>query len=202
VPGPWIDLTRPMHPAMAIYAAGGYTDPPFRAARWCAIAEQGFEVWRLEMGTQTGTHIDAPAHFAAGGATLDGLAPDDLVGRYFHVDAAALASGAPGRTLAGYAGEAILFVDATAEVAVPEAALAALLALPCRVWVMAGALRVASREPLHLHRALAAAGNYLVEDLDPAAVPRVPARGEVIALPLRLEGVSGAPARVVVRAID
>ena len=55
---------------------------------------------------------------------------------------------------------------------------------PCRDWIMAGAATVEGRDPLHLHRALAAAGRFLVEDLDPAAVPRVPRRGEAVALPL------------------
>lgn len=90
---------------------------------------------------------------------------------------------------------------------VPDAPLsasgfAALLALPCRVWIMAGAATVEGQDPLHLHRALAAAGRFLVEDLDPAAVPLVPRRGEAIALPLRLAGLSGSPARVLVRADD
>jgi len=195
VPGPWIDLTRPMTADLPIYTAPGYSDPPFDAAPWCGIAEQGFEVWRLTLGTQTGTHIDAPSHFARGGATLDALAPGELIGRYFHVDAAE----GDGR-VAGYAGEPILFVDASVPLAEPL--VAALLGLPCRVWIVAGGLAVPGRDPLHAHRALAGAGRFLVEDLDPAAVPQVPARGEAIALPLRLAGVSGSPARVLVRAAD
>jgi kynurenine formamidase len=190
MPGPWLDLTRPMDASLPIYAEPGYRDPPFAATRWCAIAERGFEVWRLEMGTQTGTHIDAPAHFAPGGATLDALAPDDLVGRYFHA----------AQPAESYAGELLLYLDARSGDALSERTLAAFLALPCRVWIMAGAATVEGRDPLHLHRALAAAGRFLVEDLDPAAVPRVPRRGEAVALPLRLAGLSGAPARVLVRA--
>jgi arylformamidase len=199
MPGPWIDLTRVMDAGLEIYAAGGYRDPPLEVAPWCGIDQAGFEVWRLAMGSQTGTHIDAPSHFAPGGATLDAIAADALIGRYLHVDAAALADDGPPP---GHAGEPILFVDALGGVTLPEPTVAALLALPCRVWILAGSLAVAGREPLHLHRALAEAGRFLVEDLDPAAVARVPRRGEAVALPLRLRGTSGAPARVVVRAID
>jgi kynurenine formamidase len=201
VPGRWIDLTRPMTADLPIYTAPGYSDPPFDAAPWCGIAEQGFEVWRLALGTQTGTHIDAPSHFAAGGATLDALAPEALIGRYFHVDAAALAAGGEA-CLAGHAGETILFLDASADPELPPAAAAALLALPCPVWLLAGAPRLTGRDPLALHRLLAAAGRFLVEDLDPDAIPRVPRRGEAVALPLRLAGVSGSPARVLVRALE
>jgi arylformamidase len=200
MPGPWIDLTRVMDAGLEIYAAGGYRDPPLEVAPWCGIDEAGFEVWRLAMGSQTGTHIDAPSHFAAGGATLDAIAPDDLIGRYLHVDAAALIDGEGDRLR--HAGEPMLFVDATAGVVLPEPAVAALLAVPCRVWILAGSLAVAGRDALHLHRALADAGRFLVEDLDPVAVARVPRRGEAVALPLRLRGTSGAPARVAVRAID
>jgi kynurenine formamidase len=198
MPGRWIDLTRPIDAALPIYAEPGYRDPPFEATPWCSIETRGFAVWRLALGTQTGTHIDAPRHFAPGGATLDALDPNDLVGRYRHADAATLGDGRGLR----HAGEPLLFLDASGTREIAEAALHALLALPCRVWLLAGAPRIAGRDPLHLHRALAAAGRFLVEDLDPTAVPRVPVRGEAIALPLRLTGTGGAPARVLVRSLD
>ena len=69
---PWIDLTRPMNAGMEIYSTGAYADPPFRAEPWCDLSEAGFAVWHLQMGTQTGTHIDAPSHFVQGAATLSG----------------------------------------------------------------------------------------------------------------------------------
>ena len=37
-------------------------------------------VSRLDMGAHTGTHVDAPAHFVRGGAGVDSLALDLLVG--------------------------------------------------------------------------------------------------------------------------
>ena len=194
MPGPWIDLTRPMDPDLPIYAEGAYRDPPYRATPWCRIEDQGYAVWRLELGTQTGTHIDAPAHFVAGGATLDALRPDDLTGRYLYVDAAV-------GDVPRHRGEPLLLLDASWVPGITAATFEALLALPCRVWIIAGSATVEGREPLHLHRALARAGRFLVEDLDPAAVPRVPARGEAVALPLRLAGLGGSPARVLVRSL-
>ncbi len=59
-----IDLTRKLDESLSIYSGGGYSDPPLLVESWCAIEEQGFKVSRLSMGTQTGTHIDAPAHFS------------------------------------------------------------------------------------------------------------------------------------------
>ncbi|MBA2303893.1 MAG: cyclase family protein, partial [Acidobacteria bacterium] len=38
-------------------------------------------VSRLVMGTHTGTHVDAPRHFIDGGAGVDGLALNLLIGR-------------------------------------------------------------------------------------------------------------------------
>lgn len=189
----WIDLTRPMTSDLPIYAEAGYSDPPFRAAPWCGIDGQGYEVWRLEMGTQTGTHIDAPCHMVRGGATLDNLPPDALIGRYVTLR--------PGTWTDPPApqGARILFLNAPDGGGLARAQFDAALALGCPVWVMAGSVHVAGEEPLFLHRALARAGVFLVEDLDEEPTRRLPERGEIIALPLRLVGVSGAPCRVLAR---
>jgi arylformamidase len=196
MPGRWIDLTRPVDATLPIYGEPGYSDPAFRATPWCTIGTRGFAVWRLELGTQTGTHIDAPCHFAPGGASLEALDANDLVGRYLHVDAALLGDGSG----LAHEGEPLVFLDCTTESVLSEAGFEALLALPCRVWLMAGSASVAGRPPLHFHRAVADADRFLVEDLDPSV--RAPRRGEAIALPLRLTGLSGAPTRVLVRALD
>ncbi|WP_111429329.1 cyclase family protein [Rhodobacteraceae bacterium DSL-40] len=195
----WIDLTRPMNSALPIYSEGPYADPPFATARWSEVAREGFEVWQLSLGTQTGTHIDAPSHFVSGGACLESLSPADCIGQYFHLSAAALARGHPPDR---YQGERLLFLDAHPEVVASEVTLQSLLALPARVWIMAGALRIHSSDPFRLNRALAQAGRFLIEDLNPSELARVPPRGEAVALPLRLTGVSGSPVRLLVRGLD
>ena len=75
----------------------------------------------------------------------------------------------------------------------------ALLELGCRVWVLMGQVTVADREPLRFHRLLAESGVYLVEDLDEERIDELAPGGELMALPLRLEGVSGSPCRVLLR---
>lgn len=196
----WRDLTRRLTAGMPVYENGGYTDPPVRVSPWCGIDEQGFAVFRLDMGTQTGTHIDAPSHFAPGGVPLDALDAADLIGRFHALRAADLASSeAIRQALADYDGEGFLFVDARGGVRIDEAAFAGLLALPCRVWVVAGVLAVDHADGFRLNRGLAAAGRFLVEDLDEAAVGEVPAKGEIVVAPLRLAGVSGSPVRVLMR---
>jgi kynurenine formamidase len=185
----WIDLTRPMDETLTVYAEPGYSDPPFSVESWCDTAGQGYAVQRLALGTQCGTHIDAPAHMAEGGATLEALPVSALVGRYVTLRRGEV----PQRGAA-----TILFVDGTVG-PITRAGFDAALALGFPVWVMAGGLQVAGEGPLFLHRALARAGVYLVEDLDEVAVAQLPDRGEIIALPLRLVGTGGSPCRVLAR---
>ncbi|MFB2531219.1 cyclase family protein [Paracoccus sp. p4-l81] len=187
----WIDLTRPLTPGLPPFRHGDYADPPLRITPWCGIADQGFAVDHLSLGGQTGTHIDAPAHFAPGGTTLEALPAATLIGRYAYVSAAMLAAGQ-----APLGAGRILYLDALDGPDLPEAGLAALLARGDPVWVMAGAARVAGRDGWHLHRVLAQAGRFLVEDLDPAAARAITGPGQIAALPLRLIGTTGAPARV------
>ena len=192
-----IDLTRPLNADTKIYRDGDYADPPLVISHWCEIAETGFRVARLELGTQTGTHIDAPAHFLDGGATLDALDPAALIGRYYCIDAETLVDLDRLSThLGGISDETILLIRADETGTTIRAAnLDALLELGRNVWILAGSIEIASRPPLEFHRRLAQAGIYLVEDIDSEAAARLPKRGRIIALPLRIEGVSGSPCR-------
>lgn len=197
-----IDLTKPLDPSLSIYHDGGYSDPPFICTTWCSIAERGFWVSRLELGTQTGTHIDAPAHFLAEGPTLESLPVDRLVGRYFLVDL-------PERCdrkdmidrLEAYSGEPILFLRARAgkTALITKVGMECLLGLPPKVWTLSGTAVMENAPHLEFYRRLARAGIFLIEDVDETAAFTAPARGELIALPLRLVGAGGAPCRVVVR---
>lgn len=192
-----LDLTRVLDEHLPIYTSGSYTDPPLQVDAWCTVPQQGYAVSRLALGTQTGTHIDAPAHFIADGATLEALPLHALMGRYLWADLSQLNLNelrAAGR------GESILFLASSSHAGseISEDMLRALLDLPCMVWVIACGVHVSGRDALYFHRALAAAGIYLVEDVDEAAAAQVRPGGEIIALPLRLTGVSGSPCRVVV----
>jgi kynurenine formamidase len=196
-----LDLTRVLDNRLPIYADGGYADPPFEMENWCTIKSQGYRVGRLSLGTQTGTHIDAPAHFAEGGAELEALPLDALMGRYLWLDLHKMMRGQEPGLEAVYHGETILFLTSSAgtETQISDGLLRALLALPCNVWLSVYGVQVPGRGPFHFHQALAEAGKYLIEDVDEAAAARARPGGELIALPLRLHGASGAPCRVVVR---
>ncbi len=195
-----LDLSKPLDHSLEIFRTDHYSDPPFEVSTWSTVATDGFWVSKLALGTQTGTHIDAPAHFAAGGATIEQLEPDRLIGAFLLVDL--WLGEAESLTVArrGYQNQGILFLRGRPGTSYrfSPAWLAALLELPPRLWVLAGSLVISAAEPYAFHRLLAAASTYLVEDLDEQQALQVQPGGTLIALPIRLTGVSGAPCRVVV----
>ncbi|RLM57663.1 cyclase family protein [Halobellus sp. Atlit-31R] len=69
-----IDLTRPIASGMPTYPG----DPEVRVEPQATHESDGYRVSRLELGSHTGTHVDAPAHTEANGATLGEFTPDDL----------------------------------------------------------------------------------------------------------------------------
>ncbi len=69
-----VDLTHQMHETMAYWPGG----VPFKMTRLVDYAE-GYRLHRFEMGENTGTHVDAPAHFIEGKRTVAQIPPDELV---------------------------------------------------------------------------------------------------------------------------
>lgn len=198
----YIDLTLPLNERTEIYRDGSYQDPPFSCTSWSSLATDGFLVSQISMGTQSGTHIDAPSHFLAGAPTLDSLPVDQLIGNYFlldlndHPDTAEI----QGR-LKFYAGEQFLLLRISGNTActLSDKALLMMLALPNPVLVLAGEVRIDATEPLALYHHLAASGKFLVENLDRLAAESLPEQGELFIAPLRLTGTSGSPCRVIAR---
>ncbi len=196
-----IDLTNVLDENLSIYSNGIYSDPPLQIETWCTIQKQGYKVSGLSMGTQTGTHIDAPAHFVEDGATLEALPLHALIGQYLWVDLNQVMQSEESEFKSIHRAETILFLTSAvqAETEISQEIFDALLELPCLVWVIVYGVRVRGHEPMYFHQALSKAGKYLIEDVNDTMAIRVRAGGEMIALPLRLRGVSGSPCRVVVR---
>ncbi|QLG62721.1 cyclase family protein [Halorarum salinum] len=65
------DLTRPVEDGMATYPG----DPAVSVAEHASMASDGYRVTALELGTHTGTHVDAPSHVEPDGATLGEFGP-------------------------------------------------------------------------------------------------------------------------------
>ncbi|MFE4467840.1 cyclase family protein [Leifsonia sp. NPDC056824] len=81
-----IDLSHPIHTGMTVFPG----DPSVRVEPAVTIAEAGVSVLSLELGSHTGTHIDAPSHTVEGGATIDAVDLGRLIGRARVIDVSAL----------------------------------------------------------------------------------------------------------------
>lgn len=73
----YYDVSLPISPAMPVWPG----DPPIRIERVSSIKQGAeFNLSRLEMGTHTLTHVDAPRHFTEQGLPVDHLPLDILIG--------------------------------------------------------------------------------------------------------------------------
>lgn len=70
------DLSHPVVDGMMVYPG----DPPVSIRPALTVAEHGVEVAHVHMGSQTGTHVDAPAHTVAGGRTMADVSLGEVVG--------------------------------------------------------------------------------------------------------------------------
>ena len=71
----WVDLTHSVTESIPIFSAF----PGVQRNTLYTVEQDGFFAQQLTFVTQTGTHIDAPAHFAAGKRCLDCLANKELL---------------------------------------------------------------------------------------------------------------------------
>lgn len=79
-----IDVSWPLVPGMAIYPG----NPGFKTELVQDIQKgDSANVSRIVMGSHTGTHIDAPAHFVSGGRTVGQLSLSEMNGDALVVDA-------------------------------------------------------------------------------------------------------------------
>ncbi len=91
-----IDLTRPIHTGMPVFPG----DPDVLLEPALRVAADGVNVLRLHLGSQSGTHVDAPAHLDDSLPTVDELPLERFIGRARIVDARSVpARGAIGPAL-------------------------------------------------------------------------------------------------------
>lgn len=80
----WIDITHPLTCAMPAWPG----DPPFLLTWKSHIGAQSESaVSAVSMSSHFGTHLDAPAHFIAGGRTVDEADLQLLIGPAYLLDA-------------------------------------------------------------------------------------------------------------------
>lgn len=80
----WIDLSLDLEQGMPVYPG----DPAFARQAFLTHESDGLQASALSMSCHTGTHLDAPRHFLANGATIDQLPINRLIGPAFVADIA------------------------------------------------------------------------------------------------------------------
>ena len=185
------DLTRPLSNDIEYYP--GDPIPSFTP-----VHGDGYRITEIHMGSHTGTHLDAPAHYCPTGATVDTVSLDLLIGPCFILE---VTDGAP-----IYEAELLPFdryIIASTRLLIRGGGKAGLM--PCAAkWlsqhcVCVGIDSLSISYPGYdtkVHTTLLNAGVLILEGLTFPA----PLSGEymLIALPLLLCGADGAPARVIV----
>jgi len=86
-----VDLSLVINAATQVYPG----DPVPRFVPHSTVERDGFNLLSVSMGSQTGTHVDAPFHFDSAAPRLDALPLDRFIGTGVIVDARA--AGARGR---------------------------------------------------------------------------------------------------------
>jgi kynurenine formamidase len=86
-----VDLSVPLNERTQTYPG----DPELTFLPHSTIARDGFNLLAVHMGTQTGTHVDAPRHFEDDGATLESLPLSRFLGPAVIADVTALGAREP-----------------------------------------------------------------------------------------------------------
>ncbi|MDG6938213.1 MAG: cyclase family protein [Nitrososphaerota archaeon] len=97
------DLTHTIKNGMTIYVG----DAVPRVSKFKTLAKDGVNLSVITLGSHTGTHVDAPAHFVKGGRPLDELSVDAFVGEAAVLDLSGVKAGSAIRAshLDAHAGE-------------------------------------------------------------------------------------------------
>jgi arylformamidase len=203
-----IDITVPLSPELARYPG----DQAFELVPLERMADGApYNCTRLNLGSHTGTHVDAPYHFVSHGLTAEALALEILIGKARVMELSVLDSvGRPDleafdlrddlrvllkTRMSGQMRNRVFHHDHVH--LTPDAA---------RYLVQAGIKLVGvdylSVDPhaggsFPAHQVLLEAGVIVVEGLDLSEVE--PGEYELICLPLPIVGGDGAPARAVLR---
>ncbi|WP_329543820.1 cyclase family protein [Streptomyces sp. NBC_01356] len=215
----WLDLSVPLVAGMPVYPG----DPQVDVERALRVATDGVNVLQLHMGSQSGTHVDAPYHVNSAWPTLDLLPLERFAGPAVLADVRGLPPGtpitpgllAPALSLLHLQPGAILLL-ATGWSAywgtnqyfahpwlTPEASQDLVNAGVRTVGVDALSVDPIGSTDLLSHRVLCGAGGVIAENLtglDLVAGAQTAGYSiEVFLFPLRLAGADGAPIRATAR---
>ena len=215
-----VDLSRPIEAGMPVYPG----DPEVAIAPALGVEADGVAVARLDLGTHTGTHLDAPSHSVRGGRTVDRIPLELLQGEAHVLRAAAGAGRAIGvADLPGGLPDRLPSIVCVAtgwdrRFGSPDALRHPHLSLGLARELWARGARVLGVDTLSpdptahgaadpgappagsampVHEFWLGADGVIVENL--AGLTELPERAELVLLPLRLAGLDGSPIRAVAR---
>lgn len=205
---PIFDISLTLSPSLVVWPG----DPPVNLTQPASM-ERGdsFSLTRMDISAHTGTHVDAPAHFVAGGSGVDSLDLNVLIGPALVVDArsASALSAAVLESLAIPAGtQRVLFRTRNSELwrkshTVFDVDYVAVLA-DGAAWLVEHGVQLVGVDYLSVapfaesaptHQILLAAGVIAVEGLNLSEIE--PGEYQLCCLPLKIAGADGAPARAV-----
>jgi arylformamidase len=207
----WIDISVPLRHAMVHWP----NNPPVKIERIRDLDRgDSHTISQISMGSHTGTHMDAPAHFIRKGIGIDKMPLDATVGRARVIEIQDTESIKP-EELSGHRirrGERILFktrnsslvwqTDAFIEdfVYISREAANFLVERGVRAvgvdYLSVGGFK---RDGSYVHKTLLQGGIWIIEGLDLSQVR--PGRYDLICLPLKLDRGDGAPARAILRPV-
>lgn len=202
----WMDVSLPLRSGMAHWPG----NPPVRVERVRDMARGDHSnVSLVSMGSHTGTHVDAPAHFLRGGAGVDAMPFEAANGPARVVLSRDPDSIGPAVLDGLRRGDRVLFKTRNSErpsarrfrekftYLSTEAGRRA-VEIGIRTigvdYLSVGGYRGNGAE---IHRVLLSAGIWIIEGLDLSMIR--PGRYDLACLPLRIAGCDGAPARAMLR---
>lgn len=205
---PIYDISLTITPTLPVWPG----DPPVRLTQPSHL-ERGdiCTITRLDISAHTGTHLDAPAHFIPGGATVETLNLDALIGPALVADARGLghltAEALESLAIARGVQRLLLRTDNSAiwqrgDTAFQENFVA--IEPSGATWLVERGVKLVGIDYLSVapfddgvptHQILLGAGVIAVEGLDLSAIE--PGEYQLICLPIKIGGADGAPCRAV-----
>lgn len=196
----WYDVTRPLAAGMLVYP--GDTEPSFDQK------DQGkYLISDLHLSSHTGTHIDAPVHYLKTGGTVDTIPFECLIGPCRVIDISPKNSLISREELMGKPGyeKRILIRTPYSGKNTFEHDYPSLSHDAAEYLISCGIVCVGIDSPSieaydgdgSVHRHLLRNNCTIIELLDLSGVPE--GVFDMIALPLRLAGLDGSPARVILK---
>lgn len=206
---PWLDVSLPLGPKTPVYPG----DPAIVLETLMSLEDDPCHVSRVGLGSHSGTHVDAPAHFVRGGATLAEVPLARWSGAAWVIEVAPEGAIEPEHLLEawpphGQVDRVLLKTPNSARWDTPEAGKVwQALSPEAAEWLVGLGVRLVGIDALSIeqadtacypvHHTLLGAGCLIVEGLDLRGI--LPGPYELLCLPLKLEAPDGAPARVALR---